>query len=161
ICIAITTVFLFTSCSGFRAVTWPSFSSWNENFRLDAVGSHTVVGGLTVDGENNVYVAGDTTDGLNGNVLFGTTDYFLIKYSSSGEKKWTRQLGAQGAETHGWSVTHDSANNVYVAGYTTGALNGNVQNGDYDLVVSKYSATGELLWTRQSGATGESTRSSD
>ena len=41
--------------------------------------------------------------------------------------------------------------NVYVAGYTTGALDGNVNAGSNDIFVMKFDASGTHQWTVQRG----------
>ena len=51
---------------------------------------------VATDASSNVYVAGDTDGNLDGNTLTGTYDFFITKYDSSGNKLFTRQLGAAG-----------------------------------------------------------------
>ena len=43
--------------------------------------------GVTVDSSNNLYVTGDTGEGLDGNTNSGDYDLFLVKYNSSGVKQ--------------------------------------------------------------------------
>jgi hypothetical protein len=50
--------------------------------------------GVATDSSGNVYVAGGTNGGLDGNTNAGNTDLFVVKYNSSGTKQWTRQLGS-------------------------------------------------------------------
>ena len=50
--------------------------------------------GVTTDSSGNVYVAGGTYGGLDGNTGSGVSDLFVIKYNSSGSKQWTNQLGS-------------------------------------------------------------------
>ena len=42
---------------------------------------------VATDANGNVYVAGFTAGGLDGNTLTGTSDFFLTKYNSSGVKQ--------------------------------------------------------------------------
>lgn len=49
----------------------------------------------------------------------------------------------------------DAADNLYVVGYTYGALHGNTSQGDADAFLSKYDRSGQRLWTRQFGTAGE------
>ena len=66
---------------------------------------------------------------------------------------WGRQLGTAGSDQcHG--VSADALGNVYICGFTTGALGG-ANLGSLDAFVSKYDAQGRLLWTRQLGSTEE------
>jgi hypothetical protein len=106
-----------------------------------------------------VYVAGDTTGGLDGNTLTGTRDFFVTKYNSSGVKQYTRQLGVAGKATVGRSVATDASGNVYVAGDTTGGLDGNTLTGTYDFFVTKYNSSGVKQYTRQLGVAGKATAS--
>jgi hypothetical protein len=90
-----------------------------------------------------VYVAGTAGGGLDGNAKSGSTDFFVIKYDSTGEKQFTQQLGGEfGEYTEGGSVITDAANNVYVAGETTGGLDGNTRIGNNDSFVTKYNSVG-------------------
>jgi hypothetical protein len=42
--------------------------------------------GVATDSSGNVYVAGGTYGGLDGNTSAGSTDLFVVKYNSSGIK---------------------------------------------------------------------------
>jgi uncharacterized repeat protein (TIGR02543 family) len=118
--------------------------------------STTVCNGIAVDPGGNVYLAGGTNGGLDGNTLSGISDYILTKYDASGTKAFTRQTGATGAATAASGVAVDASGNVYVAGYTTGGLDGNTSSGGYDYFLAKYDSTGTKLYTRQVGG-GSST----
>jgi len=65
---------------------------------------------------------------------------------------WTQQLGTTSPD-EAFGVATDAAGNVYMTGYTAGGLDGNVNAGSTDLVVVKYSANGNKLWTKQLGST--------
>ena len=94
--------------------------------------------GVATDSSGNVYVAGETYGGLDGNTSAGYNDLFVVKYNSSGTKQWTKQLGTSGIDsTNG--VATDSSGNVYVAGVTSGGLDG-TNAGSYDLFVVKYNS---------------------
>ena len=69
---------------------------------------------------------------------------------------WKLQLGTPAAD-FARGVATDAAGGVYVAGYTTGALDGAVAGGDADLFVAKYDVAGARLWTRQLGTTSSVT----
>jgi len=111
---------------------------------------------VATDANGNVYVAGYTSGGLDGNTLTGTTDFFLTKYDSTGVKQYTRQFGVASAATIGESVTTDANGNVYVAGYTTGGLDGNTLTGTTDFFLTKYDSAGAKQYTKQLGVTGNS-----
>jgi hypothetical protein len=106
------------------------------------LGAGTYGYSVVSDASGNVYVAGATAGGLDGNVLTGTNDYFVTKYNSSGIKQGTRQMGVAGVDTWGNSVATDASGNVYVAGQTYGALDGNTLTGTSDFFVTKYDSSG-------------------
>jgi hypothetical protein len=55
---------------------------------------------------------------------------------------WTKEMGVAGAYTYGYSTATDTSGNVYVAGYTTGGLDGNTLTGTYDFFLTKYNSAG-------------------
>ena len=112
--------------------------------------SEDVANGIAIDSNGNVYVTGYTAGGLDGNTSAGQNDIFVVKYNSAGVKQWTQQLGTSSADVAN-GIAIDSNGNVYVTGYTAGALDGNSQigNGDYFLV--KYDSGGVKQWTQQHG----------
>ena len=107
--------------------------------------------GVATDSSGNVYVAGRTVGGLDGNSHRGSEDLFVVKYNSSGTKQWTQQLGTSNID-YANGVATDSSGNVYVAGYTEGGLDGNSSAGDRDLFVVKYNSSGTKQWTQQLGS---------
>jgi len=121
--------------------------------------------GIATDSSGNVYVTGSTQGALDNNTSAGHYDLFVVKYDSGGAKQWTKQLGTSSSdEAHG--IATDSSGNVYVTGYTSGALDNNTNSGNYDLFGVKYDSAGVKQWTQQlgtseyDGATGIATDSS-
>ncbi len=106
--------------------------------------------GVTVDSSDNIYVTGWTNGGLDGSNS-GEADIILVKYTSSGTKQWTKQLGSTSRE-YGQEVTVDSSDNVYVTGYTYGGLDGNTNLGSSDIILVKYNYNGTKQWTQQLGS---------
>ena len=107
--------------------------------------------GVATDSSGNVYVAGATYGGLDGNTSAGNADLFVVKYNASGSKQWTRQLGSSSRD-YANDVVTDSSGNVYVTGTTYGGLDGNTSAGNADLFVVKYNSSGTKQWTRQLGS---------
>jgi hypothetical protein len=97
---------------------------------------------VAIDASGNVYVAGYTMGGLDGNTLTGTQDFFVTKYDSSNVKQYTKQLGVATSSTQGLSVKTDVSGNVFVTGTTTGGLDGNTLTGTQDFFVTKYNSSG-------------------
>ena len=124
----------------------------------DTVGVQSVGQSIAVDASGNVYVAGDTSGGLDGNQPFGGNDAFFTKYNISGVKIYTQQLGDVGARTNGQSVAIDKSGNVFVAGFTEGSLTSAPKVGtNKDFFVTKYNSNGVRVSTRQLGVAGLST----
>jgi hypothetical protein len=132
-------------------------ATWVGTKQIGLAGSNTNMGAATIDANGNVYIAGNTDDGLDGNTLTGTIDLFVTKYNSGGVKQFTQQFGVTGLETNGQSVATDTNNNVYVAGFTNGALDGNTLTGAFDFFVTKYDSNGVKQFTRQLGVAGFNT----
>jgi uncharacterized delta-60 repeat protein len=97
--------------------------------------------GVTTDSSDNIYVTGKTIGGLDGNISSGDYDIFLVKYTSSGTKQWTKQLGTSSYDS-GKGVTTDSSGNIYVTGYTEGGLDGNTHFGEGDIFLIKFNSSG-------------------
>ena len=111
---------------------------------------------VATDALGNVYVAGETEGGLDGNTNAGSTstyDMFVVKYDANGVKQWTRQLGSPGDEFATGVVIDNVFGNIYVTGWTDGDLDGNVSAGGYDGFIVEYDATGAKQWTKQFGGT--------
>ena len=124
--------------------------SWTGTKQL-GTSSDDQANGVATDSLGNVYVAGYTNGGLDGNSNAGDADLFVVKYNSSGTKQWTKQMGTSSHdEAHG--VATDSSGNVYVAGQTLDGLDGNSSAGSYDLFVVKYNSSGTKQWTQQLGS---------
>ena len=93
-------------------------------------------------------LAGQTSGDL-GSANAGGTDAFLRKIDPDGAIQWTRQLGTTGNEA-GSGVVTDGSDSVFVTGATDGALV-RPTDGLSDGFLSKYTADGDLIWTRQFG----------
>jgi hypothetical protein len=111
--------------------------------------SHSVA----ADAFGNVYISGRTEGSLGGPYAGPWCDAFLAKYDVSGNLLWTRQLGTVSGD-ESWSVAAAGNGDVYISGYTFGSLGG-PQAGGGDAFIARYSASGNILWTRQIGTTAE------
>jgi hypothetical protein len=119
---------------------------------------------VAADGMGNIYKTGRfssssitfSTFGLTNNGSNNTYDFFLVKYTSSGNVIWVRHAGGQGNE-EGLSVSTDASGNIYVTGYfeTTSLVFGTYTitnaTGLPDIFVVKYDAAGNVLWAQGFG----------
>jgi hypothetical protein len=112
--------------------------------------------GISADGFGNVYVQGDTNSSLFGQSA-GLWDVWLAKYDGIGNELWSRQLGTSGVDEYG-TVAADPLGGAYISGRTTDSLGG-PNGGGGDQFLARYSAEGNLLWTRQLASPGENSYS--
>ena len=127
-------------------------SAWKGVKQFGVPGSSLEPRAAVADAQGNVYVTGDAYGGLNGNAQTGTMDAFVSKYGPDGNLLFTRQLGVAGKPTSGEEVATDTAGNVYMAGYTSGGLEGNPQTGSSDAFLAKFDSLGNKLFVAQYGA---------
>ena len=133
------------------------YNSAGDNVWTRQMGSpdSDIVSGVAVDNAGNIYVAGYTGGTLPGSPTTnqGGIDLFLVKYDSSGENVWTRQMGSPFNDTVS-GVAVDTGGNIYVAGYTSSTLPGSptTNQGSDDLFLVKYNSAGDNVWTRQKGS---------
>jgi hypothetical protein len=104
---------------------------------------------MAVMGNGDVLLTGSTTGDLEGSNA-GGEDVFVAKYDRDGNVLWIRQLGTSASDA-AYGVETRPDGSVYIAGKTSGALDGSTVAGDSDLFVAKLDASGALLWLRQSG----------
>ena len=108
--------------------------------------------GVDADGMGNIYLAGVASGQLDSRTA-ESDDLFIAKFDPSGTHLWTRQAGSSDQETV-LGLAADAVGNAYITGWTRGDLAAPV-NGHTDSFVRKYGPTGDILWTRQLGMTGE------
>jgi hypothetical protein len=125
--------------------------------QLGTAGADTYGRSVAVDTSGNVYVAGDTAGGLDGNSIAGNTDFFVTKFNSSGVKQFTWQMGVGAATTVGRSIAVDAKGNVYVAGDTTGVLYSDPRTGTRDFFIVGFNSSGVMHFLHQMGVSGQET----
>jgi len=123
---------------------------------------------IAADGAGNVFVTGYIGQGASsdigvnfgGGALFsaGQSDVFLVKYSAAGAHIWSQRFGSTGNDI-GTAVGTDSSGNVIVAGTFEGSVDFGggalTSAGMRDIFVAKYSATGQHIWSKRFGSTGD------
>jgi hypothetical protein len=120
-------------------------SLWIRQF---GTAGHDLGLALATDSTGHVYVGGSTYGNLGGPNA-GNSDAFFAKLDSAGETLWTRQFGTAQSDAI-QSMAIDATGNLYVSGWTGGALAGPSAGGN-DTFLSKYNSDGTLLWTQQMG----------
>ncbi|MCH7793015.1 MAG: hypothetical protein IID31_12140 [Planctomycetes bacterium] len=90
---------------------------------------------LAPDGAGGVIITGRTSGSLGGPNV-GSSDGFLARFNSKGDRLWVRQFGTS-AWDQARALAPDGAGGVMVAGYTTGSLGG-PNAGDYDVFLARY-----------------------
>ncbi len=104
--------------------------------------------GVATDTDGNVSVVGWTFGALGG-ANKGSFDAWVIKFNGDSHPLWSRQPGTSDGDV-AQGVTTDTDGNVYVVGYTGGALGGPFK-GVEDAWVIKFDGDGRQLWSRQPG----------
>jgi hypothetical protein len=109
---------------------------WSVAFRptessVSYIGGPGIRGGLAIDSNNNIIVAGSA-------VLPGKShDAFVAKFNPYGNIVWYKTFGGNDRE-HAYGVALDDLGNIYVAGST----NSFSSTGTYDTFVAKFDSNG-------------------
>ena len=93
--------------------------------------------------DGSVYIAGSTVGELDGqpNIGYPYSDAFLSKYNSDGSKAWTKLVGSSSDELgYGVSTSEDGA--IYIVGSADANLDGQFNNGQTMIFLSKFSSDG-------------------
>ena len=92
-----------------------------------------------------------------GQVLYATMDALVVKFSSTGQKLWTKKLGGTGVDK-ALAARLTSDGGYIIAGQTT-STNGDItsNHGGTDAWLVKLDANGNKLWSRTYGGTGNDT----
>lgn len=115
--------------------------------------------GIEVDGDDNIYVGGETqsTSGISTIGTFqpsfqGVIDGFIVKFNNSGIRIWGTYFGGAGLDRI-WDIALDANNNIFAGGETTSndsiATPGAFQtiNGSVDeSFIQKFNNNGGRIW---------------
>ena len=110
-------------------------------------------GSVATSADGSVYISGNTTNSIDGQTNSGNWDAFVTKYTADGTKVWTLLAGGAGWDS-GSSVTTSADGSVYISGTTSGSIDGQTNNGNWDVFVTKYTADGTKVWSRMVGGVG-------
>jgi|694.fasta_scaffold08122_15 Ca2+-binding RTX toxin-like protein len=106
---------------------------------------------IYTDIAGNSYITGYTFGVVSGTKTAGVSDVFVAKYDANGNQIWIDQFGSSSSDNAN-GVTIDSSGNVYVVGYTASTLPGNTKLGINDAFITKYNASGDIVWIKQFGS---------
>jgi uncharacterized delta-60 repeat protein len=98
---------------------------------------------VATDSSGNVFINGFTSTAGP-----GARSMLIAKYNSSGTLQWQRVLGGSG-DDRGTAIAADSSGNCYALGITDSDGEGN-----FDFLLAKYDASGNIQWQRTLGASG-------
>ena len=113
--------------------------------------SYEYPGGLTTGVDGSIYVSGETGGPLDGQTNDGRNAVFIAKFNPDGTKEWTQLLGSSDSINAG-GLTTGADGSMYLAGTTSGSMDGQANSGDLDAFVTKFSPGGEKEWTRLLGS---------
>lgn len=116
---------------------------WTKTFgRTGDTEAYSVIqtsdGGYALVGKSNAY-----SDA-------GEYDFMLVKTDSSGNQQWLKTFGGAGGDSEAKSVVQTSDGGYVLAGATNA-----YGLGGYDAWLIKTDSSGNLIWTRTYGGTGE------
>ena len=121
--------------------------------------------GITHDHTGNLFITGyfDSIIVFDSTRLVsaGGTDIFIAKFDADGVLLWAKQVGGQN-DDYSSAISTDITGNCYITGFffiqgTTSTFGSTTitQAGDADMFISKFSASGNLLWVRNGGGKNE------
>ena len=131
----------YPSYEGSSGVFITKYDSNGTHFWTKEVSNYSAQYGqsITSDNDDNILISGFTTGAFDGEVSSGGKDAFIIKYSNSGTLLWLKQFGTSGND-NGYSVVSNSKNDIFVAGFTYGAFDGEINRGGVDSFLAKFSS---------------------
>jgi hypothetical protein len=107
---------------------------------------------VVTDVLGNAYIAGRTTSALDSFYVYGAGDFFVTKWDSAGDAKWTRQRGTSSADSANAIAIDPFFNDLFVVGRTGGVF-GDAHFGQDDIAAMKVYSSGVVEWKKQWGLT--------
>ncbi|MDI7184391.1 SBBP repeat-containing protein [Leptospira santarosai] len=124
-----------------------------------AAGGKASATSVVSDTIGNIFVAGSSDSGLDGQTFAGGgTGYFIVKYNSAGAKQWTKLYAGPSPS----GIIYDNSNGtIYLVGATLNmtTMDGIPVSGANDSFLIQFDNNGNRIWTKLTGASGKDTKS--
>jgi|GEM_PF-2565279 len=155
---------LLTLCAGLQASAQTALPAWSWA-RSGGNADANTGSGVVVGKDGAVYVASSFTD----TAMLGTTQLpvhapgmALLKYSNTGSLLWAKML-SNAISSIGYAISRslatDASGNLLISGYFSGNMvagSDTLMNPDnQDIFLIKADTSGQVLWARSWGGTGE------
>ena len=122
---------------------------WSKYLRLNGDGYDYGLD-IVLDAYDNIYVVGTVESQSAGYSEDSYNDVFISKFDSYGNTIWTTFFGGQ-YNDWGNSIILDTSGNIYVTGSTNSdnfpVTDGTAVSGYWDVYVSKFDSSGNLVWS--------------
>jgi uncharacterized delta-60 repeat protein len=122
---------LITKWDASGNLTWQRKIGGNDN---------DIFYGVTVDSSGNIYAAGvDKSSAAN-------NEAFITKWGASGNLTWQRRIGGSNSD-YFYGITTDTSGNIYAVGNEISSNS----NNNFEAFITKWDASGNLIWQRKIG----------
>ena len=98
--------------------------------------------GIALDSSGNVFIGGSTYKPLGEGASGIGYEVFIAKYDSTGNEIFIKQVGTDNPADLAYDIAIDSKDQVYVAGGTSGAFEGNENEGQQDAFLIRFDKDG-------------------
>jgi len=100
---------------------------------------------------DKLYITGLTRGSFPNYSIKGIYDIFLMKYNTNLEQEFVIQYGSL-SDDFAHDLNIDESDNIYITGYTHGALEGFSNLGGRDIILSKFNRLGIMQYSKQWGS---------
>ena len=92
---------------------------------------------VTIDKNDNIYIAGYTKGEFDGQTNNGGWDLCMSKFNSSGDK-YESKIWGSGSTDMGYGISSDNQGNIFVTGNTGGEFGDQTNSGGDDICLTKF-----------------------
>lgn len=147
-------IFLFLTF----AANFTIAQSWERLITDGGSSGNEIFSDMHIDNEGNVYLTGSFSGSATfGNILLtsnGATDFFVVKYDSSGSLIYATSGGSPSSDLSN-AIVSDNNGNAYITGLYSGFMNiaGTTLliNGPTDVFTVKVDTIGNFVWAKKAG----------